>query len=646
MLPPAPRGMLPQLTVKAVILGIILAIVMAAANAYLGLFTGMTVSASIPAAVISMGVLRLFRHSNIIENNIVQTGASAGEALAAGAIFTLPALILLHHWSHFHYWWVVGLTGAGGLLGVLFTIPLRRSLIVDQKLAFPEGTATAEVLKVGDHPRAGLNALALAALLGALAKLATTGLQLFPGIAVAAGYISRRAVGYVGLHISPALLGVGYIVGLNIASLVFLGGAISWFVAIPIFGAYFITTDPQLAALAATHPGAADLAREIWSTQIRYLGVGAMLVGGLWALLSLRASLFVGIKGGLEQHRAGRAALANRSETDKDIPMQWVLIAVAALVAPLFYLFQSITGALVVSLPMTGIMLVAAFLFASVGGYMAGLVGSSNNPISGITITTILFAALVLLWLMGARSTIGPAAAILIGAVVCSAAAIAGDNLQDLKAGHLIGATAWKLQIMQGVGVVSAVLVMAPILNLLLRAYGFGAPTTLHPQALPAPQASLMAAVAQGVFGAGLPWAMIGTGAGIGIAVIAFDEWLKYRKARWRAPVLAVAVGSYLPLELATPIFLGGLVAYGARRYNGRRHGLGHTEEHMRRGMLFAAGLITGEALLGIALAVPIVITHDANVVALPEAIRQGSWLGLLVIVLIAAGLARVAMRA
>lgn len=636
---------MPQLTVKAVILGIILAMVMAAANAYLGLFTGMTVSASIPAAVISMGILRRFRHSNIMENNIVQTGASAGEALAAGVIFTLPALILMHHWSHFPYWWVVGLAGAGGLLGVLFTIPLRRSLIVDQRLAFPEGTATAEVLKVGDHPQAGLSALTRAALLGALVKLATSGLQLFPGVAVAAGYIGRRAVGYVGLHISPALLGVGYIVGLNTASLVFLGGAISWFVAIPIFGAYFITADPQLAALAATQPAAAELAREIWSTQIRYLGVGAMLVGGLWALLSLRASLFAGIKGGLEQHRAGRAALANRSETNKDVPMQWVLIAVAAFVAPLFYLFQSITNTLVVSLPMTGIMLIAAFLFASVGGYMAGIVGSSNNPISGVTIATILFAALVLLWLMGARSTTGPATAILIGAVVCSAAAIAGDNLQDLKAGHLIGATAWKLQVMQGVGVISAVLVMAPILNLLLQAYGFGAPTALHPQALPAPQASLMAAVARGVFGAGLPWAMIGTGAGIGIAVIAFDEWLKYRKAHWRAPVLAVAVGSYLPLELSTPIFLGGLIAYGARRYNRRRHGAKHTEERIRRGMLFAAGLITGEALLGIALAVPIVVAHDANVVALPGAIRQGSWLGLVVIVLIAAGLARAALN-
>ncbi len=638
--------MLPQLTVKAVILGIVLAMVMAAANAYLGLYTGMTVSASIPAAVISMGILRHFRHTNIMESNVVQTGASAGEALAAGVIFTLPALILMHHWSHFHYWWVVGLAGAGGLLGVLFTIPLRRSLIVDQELAFPEGTATAEVLKVGDHPQTGLNALILAALLGALVKLATTGLQLFPGVAVTASYIGRRTVGYVGLHISPALLGVGYIVGLNIASLVFLGGAISWFVAIPIFGAYFITTDSQLAGLAATHPAAIELAREIWSTQIRYLGVGAMLVGGLWALLSLRASLFAGIKDGLKQHRADRATLANRSETDKDIPMQWVLIAIAGFVAPLFYLFQSITGTLVVSLPMTGIMLVAAFLFASVGGYMAGIVGSSNNPISGITIATILFAALVLLWLMGARSTIGPAAAILIGAVVCSAAAIAGDNLQDLKAGHLIGATAWKLQVMQGVGVISAVLIMAPILNLLLQAYGFGAPTALHPQALPAPQASLMASLARGVFDTGLPWAMIGAGAGIGIAVIVFDEWLKYRKALWRTPVLAVAVGSYLPLELSTPIFLGGLIAYGTRRYNGRHLGATHTEKHMRRGVLFAAGLITGEALLGIALAVPIVVAHDANVVALPETIRQGSWLGLIVIGLIAGGLARVAMRA
>ena len=644
VVPRAAGGVLPQLTAKAVILGILLAMVMAGANAYLGLFAGMTVSASIPASVISMGILRLFRHSNIMENNIVQTGASAGESLAAGVIFTLPALILMHHWDYFQYGWVVGIAGAGGLLGVLFTIPLRRSLVVEQALAFPEGTATAEVLKVGDKPKEGIKVLALAALLGALVKFATAGLQLFPGVATAAGYLGRRAVGYVGLHVSPALLGVGYIVGLNIALLVFLGGAISWFAAIPIFSAYFLDTDPQLAALAAGHPGATELAEEIWSAQIRYLGVGAMLVGGIWALISLRASLFAGIKGGLEQYRAAREALADLPETEKDVPMQWVLIAIAVFVVPIFFLFQNITGTLAVSLPMTGLMIITAFLFSSVSGYMAGMVGSSNNPISGVTIATILFAALVLLWLMGAHSALGPAAAILIGAVVCSAAAIAGDNLQDLKAGHLIGATAWKLQVMQGIGVISAVLVMAPILNLLLQAYGFGAPTPAHPQPLPAPQATLMAAVATGVFGAGLPWAMVGIGAGLGIGIIALDEWLKHRNARWRAPVLAVAIGIYLPLELSTPIFLGGLIACAARRYNARRHGTEQVEHRLRRGMLFAAGLITGEALLGIILAVPIVIAHDANVIALPEAIRQSGWLGLIVLALTAAGLMRVAV--
>lgn len=634
---------LPQLTVKAVILGIILAMVMAAANAYLGLFAGMTVSASIPASVISMGILRFFRHSNIMENNIVQTGASAGESLAAGVIFTLPALILMHHWNYFHYGWVVGIAGLGGLLGVLFTIPLRRSLVVDQELAFPEGAATAEVLKVGENPKEGLKALASAALLGALVKFCTTGAQLFPGVAAAAGYLGHRAVGYIGLHISPALLGVGYIVGLNIASLVFLGGALSWFIAIPIFSAYFLNTDPQLATLAANHPAAAILANEIWSAQIRYLGVGAMLAGGIWALIALRASLFAGIKSGLEQYRGDCEMIANLPETEKDVPMKWVLIAIVAFVVPIFFLFQNITGTLSVSLPMTGIMVVTAFLFSSVGGYMAGIVGSSNNPISGVTIATILFAALVLLWLMGAQSAIGPAAAILIGGVVCSAAAIAGDNLQDLKAGHLIGATAWKLQVMQGVGVVSAVLVMAPILNLLLHAYGFGAPSAAHPQALPAPQATLMAAVASGVFGAGLPWTMVGIGAAVGIAIILLDEWLRHRNASWRAPVLAVAVGIYLPLELSTPIFVGGLIAYFARHHNERRQGVEQVENRMRRGMLFAAGLITGEALLGITLAVPIVIAHDANVVAVPEAIRQGGWLGLIVIALVTVALARVA---
>ena len=624
----------PQITVKAVLLSIVLAMVLAGANAYLGLFAGLTVSASIPAAVISMALLRLFAESNILENNIVQTAASAGESLAAGVIFTLPALVILGVWSTFDYWWVMVIAGIGGLLGVLFTIPLRRSLIVDQQLAFPEGVATAEVLKVGEAA-SGIRYLAWAAVVGAAVKLAETGLRLWSGTAQAATYVGSSTIAYVGTNLSPALLSVGYIVGLNVAVLMFAGGAISWFVAIPIYSTFFLDADPAIAAQMAAGAAAADVAFAIWSGQIRYLGVGAMLIGGIWALIKMRGSLVSGIRSGLRRTTVGAAAYDHR---EHDAPMRLVLAATALLVVPLFVAYEMIVGSVGVALAMTVIMIGAGFLFSAVAAYMAGLVGSSNNPISGVTIATILVAALLLLLLMGEGSNAGPAAAILVGAVVCCAAAIGGDNMQDLKAGSIVGATPWRQQVMQCVGVVSAVLVMAPILNLLLDAYGIGAPTAARPSSLLAPQATLMASVAQGVFGGGLPWAMIAWGVLIGALVIALDEYLERRGAAWRAPVLAVAIGIYLPLELAVPILAGGLIAHVAaprQRPGEARAGAG------RNGLLFAAGLITGEALIGIFMAVPIVVASDPNVIALPFDVPQ--IVGLLVVAAVAAALYRTA---
>ena len=621
-------AVLPQLTVKAVLLGLILSVVLAAANAYLGLFAGLTVSASIPAAVISMALLKMFKTSNILENNIVQTAASAGESVAAGVIFTIPALILLGYWDVFDYWWVSAIAGIGGLLGVLFTIPLRRSLIVEQELAFPEGKATAEVLKVGDDPSGGIRFLAWAALAGALIKFGATGLKLWAGTAQAASYIGKSTIGYVGINLSPALISVGYIVGLNISVLVFAGGFISWYFAIPIFSTFLLDTSPALAEMHAAGASAEDLAGSIWSQQVRYLGVGAMVVGGVWALISMRGSLVDGIKSGMAQYKAGSSAAVHH--TDQDMPMNYVLMGVALMVIPIFILYQNIVANIGVSITMTIIMVIAGFLFSSVAAYMAGLVGSSNNPISGITIATILFASFILLLLMGPEASLGPPAAIMIGGVVCCAAAIAGDNMQDLKAGYILGATPWKQQVMQGVGVVSAVLVMAPILNLLLQAYGIGIPTAEHPEPLAAPQATLMASVAQGVFRGGLPWTMTIIGGVIGILIIICDEVLKSKGSTFRAPVLAVAVGIYLPLELSTAILVGGLIAHFAARVHAKRGVDG--EKSMRHGMLFAAGLITGEALVGILMAIPIVKSGDADVFALSESMQFGGTMGLVIV--------------
>lgn len=630
---------LPQLTVKAVLLGLILSVVLAGANAYLGLFAGLTVSASIPAAVISMAILRLFKNSNILENNIVQTAASAGESLAAGVIFTIPALILLGYWDVFEYWWVSAIAGIGGLLGVLFTIPLRRSLIVEQQLAFPEGKATAEVLRVGDDPASGIKFLVWAAVAGALIKFGATGLKLWAGTAQAARYFGQSTIGYVGINLSPALISVGYIVGLNISVLVFAGGFISWYFAIPIFSAFLLDSSPELAAMHAAGTSAEDLAGAIWSQQVRYLGVGAMVVGGVWALISMRGSLVDGIKSGLAQYKAGPGEVVDH--TDKDMPMNYVLIGIAVMIIPIFILYQNIVDNIGISITMTIIMVIAGFLFSSVAAYMAGLVGSSNNPISGITIATILFASFILLLMMGPEASLGPPAAIMIGGVVCCAAAIAGDNMQDLKAGYIVGATPWKQQVMQGVGVLSSVLVMAPILNLLLQAYGIGVPTAEHPEPLAAPQATLMASVAQGVFQGGLPWTMVIIGGLIGVGVITTDEILKAKGSSFRAPVLAVAVGIYLPLELATAILVGGLIAFFAARVHARRGVDGETSK--RHGLLFAAGLITGEALVGILMAIPIVQSGDPNVFALDDSLQFGGTAGLIIIGLISLWMYRIA---
>ena len=639
--PDAVSGALPpQLTFRAVALAIVLAMVLAAANTYLGLFAGMTIASAIPAAVVSMAVLGALGGAGILENNIVQTGASAGSSIASGVIFTIPALVILGYWQDFQYAWVLAIAGLGGILGVLFSVPLRRALIVEQKLAFPEGQAAAEVLKAGENPAQGIRILGVAALGGALAKLAAgSGLRLIPDTAASAGFFGKY-LAYFGTNLSPALLGVGYIVGLNIGIVVLAGAMISWNIAIPF---YVVNVLPGNAELVQATAGltAEDIANTVWSKQIRYLGVGAMLVGGIWALVSLRRSLLSGIRSGLAAARAS-AAGAVVAHTEQDLPMTWVLVGIVLFTLPLLALYQVIVGTLAVSLPMTIIMIVAGFLFCSVSAYMAGLVGSSNNPVSGITIATILFSAVMLLLMMGPDSTIGPVAAVMIGAVVCCAACIAGDNLQDLKCGHIVGATPWRQQVMLAVGAASSALVMAPVLNLLADAYGIGIATEAHPKPLPAPQATLMASVSKGIFGGELPWDMIAIGALIGIAIITLDEILKARGSSFRTPVLAVAVGIYLPLELMTPIFLGGLLHHLVDRHLKRRGAdAAALERHHRKGLLFAAGMITGEALMGIAIAIPIVSSGSAEVLALPEALRFGEWLGLLVV----AGLALLLWR-
>ena len=600
---------LPEITIKAVILGILLSIILAAANAYLGLFAGMTVSASIPAAVISMGILSLFRRSNILENNIVQTAASAGESLAAGVIFTIPALVLMGYWKEFNYLEIAKISGLGGIIGVLFTIPLRRALILEAKLKFPEGVATAEVLRAGDKAlhkdnsgeATGLLTIVFGSLAGGSMKLAQQGFGLW-GSAVEGARSIGGAVFGIGSDLSPALVSVGYIVGMNISILVLAGGLISWLFAIPIYS--FVSGEYPQANM--------DTAYEIWNAKIRYMGVGAMVIGGIYSIIQLIKPLTKSIAASLN-------AVKNGSEADgppesRDIPIKWVVIALLFALVPLFLVYVDVIHSVPIAILLSAVMLVFGFLFSAVAGYMAGLVGSSNNPVSGITIATILFTSLLLLLLIGTGSADGAAAAIIIGAVVCCAAAIAGDNMQDLKAGHIVGATPWKQQVMQIVGTIAAAFTLGITLQILHSAYTIGSET------LSAPQATLMKSVAEGVFQGSLPWNFVLYGALVGLAILAVDIALQRSGSSFRLHILAVAVGIYLPITLSVPIFIGGSIAFIAKQ-------AGATNRAQKRGLLFASGLITGEALTGILVAVPIFITANKDWWPRPF---TWNWLGLL----------------
>ena len=599
---------LPEITIKAFILGVLLSMILAAANAYLGLFAGMTVSASIPAAVVSMGILRLFEENNILENNIVQTAASAGESLAAGVIFTIPALVIMGHWDNFggtNFIWITIIAAFGGLLGVLFTIPLRRSLIVEAELQFPEGIATAEVLETGQEGGKGVRTIAIAAIVGGLFKVIAKGIGLWPEDLEGARRVGNTIV-YGGSNLSPALISVGYIVGLNIAILIFLGGVANWYIAIPICAAI---SGP------AQDTSAYDQAYQIWSSQTRYIGVGAMLIGGLWTIFKMRGSLLSGITSGLRAYKKMGNEQVEIKRTEKDMSMKWILMLIIASIVPLFLVYQVFVAKVTISLPMAIVMLIAGFLFSAVAGYMAGLVGSSNNPISGITIATIVVSSVLLLVLMGRGAENGPAAAIIIGSVVCCAAAIAGDNMQDLKTGHIVGATPWKQQVMQMVGTLSGAIVIAPVLMLLQNAYGFKGQVGAGPDALAAVQANLMASVAKGVFTGDMRWDFAFIGMGVAALIILGDIILEARKSSFRMPVLAVAIGIYLPLELAVPILIGGLIHWVISKfYKAWKTPQEKMEQGNRSGLLFASGLITGEALMGILLAIPIVILKQYEI--------------------------------
>ncbi len=561
-------------------LGLLLAVILGAANAYLGLYAGMTVSASIPAAVISMGVLRILGGATQLENNVVQTIASAGEAVAAGAIFTFPALVILGRSGDLSYRDVTLLCAVGSTLGSLLIIMLRRAYIVEERLPYPEGKACAEVIRSGTAGRTAARPLLTGGAIAAVIKLAQGVGGLLPDAIGGA----RWLVGMTwacSLDLSAALAGIGYIVGIQIAAMVLAGGAIAWLVAVPILSLMY----PEL-----RHEPAASAAAQLWRTQVRFLGVGAMLTGGLTTLWRMRRPIIRALG---DVRRAELIADEARAREETDIPTAQVAIAVALCVLLMFALYGRVSGSWAMALVLAGSLAAIAFFATAVAGYLTGLVGASNNPVSGVTLIVLLAIAL-LLKALGAGAVLGPRIAILAGAVVCVAAAMAGDSLHDLATGFHLGATPRALEYGVLIGALVSALVVAPILKVLIASYGIAGMPHAPARALAAPQAFLMAQVVRGVFAGGLPWTMVGIGAIVALVLHLIDVRLEGGASGWRTPPMPLAIGLYLPLGLSVAIALGALMraAIGGRQ-----------RSETDTGLLFSAGLVAGEALTGILIA-------------------------------------------
>ena len=586
---------LPELNLRVILIGVFLSVVMGAANVYLGLKAGMTVSASIPAAVIGMVMLRQIRALNkessagsILEANQIQTAASAGESLAAGIIFTMPALILIGVWQKFDMMLTTVIAFTGGLLGILFMIPMRKVFIVrnEDNLQYPEGLACASVLEAGQGMGSSNSAslVVKGTLIGGLFKILISFFGVLKGVLEGAVLVGNR-IFFFGGDISPALLAVGFIVRLNIAVLIFIGGFLGWLVGIPLLGSGLEFAEDPL-------HGASTL----WSTKIRYIGVGAMVIGGLASILKVRKGLADAIKILVDTQKGD-----NQNEIPKnqrDLPASAINIFSLLAVLLVGFVYYNITGSTGITILTTFIMIIMAFFFTAVASYIVGLVGNSNSPVSGMTITAVLFTG-GMLYVFGFAGNEGMVATLGVAAIVCCAACTSGDVCNDLKTGQIVGSRPYRQQIMQIIGVGVASLVMAPILQLLHE----NTPGGIGGRELAAPQAGLFASLAKGFFGDGnLPLDMVAIGAVLGILIITLDYFLldKNKPGGFRLHLMPIAVGMYLPFGLSTPILIGGLIAY----FLTKRSKLANTDDHvLQNGVLLSSGLIAGESLMGILLA-------------------------------------------
>ena len=660
---------LPELTFRGVLLGAVITIIFTASNVFLGLKVGLTFSSAIPAAVISMSVLRLFKDANILENNMVQTQASAAGTLSA-IIFILPALVMMGHWQGFPFWQTLGICAAGGMLGVMFTIPLRHVMVVQSDLPYPEGVAAAEILRVGSAERAqdvaadagrapaapaatGMGDIVSGGVVAAAVSFAASGLRVL-GDGVSGWFALGGAVFRLPMGFSLALLGAGYLIGIVAGLAMLTGLVISWGIAVPI-----LTSMAEIPA----DMSLAKFATGLWSSQVRFIGAGVIGVGAIWTLATLFMPMARGVKASFSAlTRAGAARTGKAPRTERDLSAGWISVVTLVLVAVLVITFQvfladaPLTAAAVWKLVAYAVLFafVFGFLVAAACGYMAGLVGTSTSPISGVGIVAIVLVSLLLLALggdllavqNGVQMTI--ALAIFSTSAVVAVASISNDNLQDLKTGWLVGATPWRQQVALLIGCVLGAAVISPVLDLLYNAYGFADAMPregMDPsQALSAPQATLMLAIARGIFTHQLNWTMILIGMAVGVGLIVVDEILKRTCKVARIPVLAVGIGIYLPPTVAAPIVVGALLAWLLERALRRRAAAAGKDYESfadaanRRGVLIASGLIVGESLVGVVMAAIIGAagTDAPLAIAGEEFARTASFLGLAVFALVA----------
>jgi putative OPT family oligopeptide transporter len=615
-----------ELTVRGIILGVIITVVFTAANVFFGLKAGLTFATSIPAAVISMAILRSMSNSTVQENNIVQTIASAAGTLSS-IIFVLPGLIMIGWWNGFPYWVSFGICALGGILGVMYSIPLRRALVTNSDLPYPEGVACAEVLKVGGgeeavgdsdaENRAGLMAMIWGAVVAAVFAVIVQTRVFASDVAQYFKLNDRGSVSGFDFNLSFALFAVGHLVGLSVGVAMLIGALIGWGWAVP-----------HYSALAAAAGAAADVAQDTWSHKVRFLGAGTIGVAAIWTLLKLVKPVASGLAGAMAAARVRAAGNAHTlPRTEQDMPIGIVALITLVCLIPIGWLLgnfgaSSGLGGALTTLVIGGVAFVVlmSFFVSAVCGYMAGLIGSSNSPLSGVGILVVLAAAMLLV--AGVKSHLPPEAgkalvafALFVTAVVFAVAAIANNNLQDLKTGQLVDATPWKQQVALVIGVLAGALIIPPVLDLLNHAYGFaGVPGADPSKALAAPQAGLISALAQGVIQNNIDWSLIGVGAIVGAIIIVIDECLALGTSSMRLPPLAVGLGIYLPTSTTLMVVVGSLVGwfFDSRAERGPR-----PEPTKQLGVLLASGMIVGESLILVIIAAIVAFTANAAPFAL-----------------------------